>query len=136
MISYMISYRFQMCTPGIWRYKTVCTSMSRYIPYWRHGCMRNLKMVHTSLYSRDAVGKIQAERHKTQTFPFQCSHDAASPDGAASPLRRRLRAGQWELFIFFARQASSALLISGRRRTLTMISRSPIISIFSPKSSS
>ncbi len=40
-----------------------------------------------------------------QTFPFQCSHDAASPDGAASPRRRRLRAGQWELFIFFARPA-------------------------------
>ncbi len=35
-----------------------------------------------------------------QTFPFQCSHDAASPDGAVSPRRRRLRAGQWELFIF------------------------------------
>ncbi len=36
-----------------------------------------------------------------QTFPFQCSHDAASPDGAASPRRRRPaeagpRAGQWE----------------------------------------
>jgi hypothetical protein len=32
---------------------------------------------------------------------------------------------------FFARPASSALLISGRRRTSIMISRSPIISIFS-----
>ncbi len=51
-----------------------------------------------------------------QTFPspLQCSHDAALPDGAASPRRRRLRAGQWELFIFFARPARSALLISGK----------------------
>ncbi len=35
---------------------------------------------------------------------FRCSHDAASrpdSDGAASPRRRRLRAGQWELFFFF-----------------------------------
>jgi hypothetical protein len=67
-----------------------------------------------------------------QPFPFQCSHDAASPDGAASlPRRRRrpgrltgLRAGQWELFVFFARPARSALLISGRRKT--SITRSPI----------
>jgi hypothetical protein len=45
-----------------------------------------------------------------QTFPFQCSHDAASPDGrrrAASPRRRRLRAGQWELFIFFFNDTGS-----------------------------
>ncbi len=62
------------------------------------------------------------------TFPFQCSHDAASPDGAASQLLRRLWAGQWELFIFFARPARSALLISGRRRT--SISRSQITSTF------
>ncbi len=71
-----------------------------------------------------------------QTFPFQCSHYAASPNGSASPPRRRLRVGQWESFIFFARPARSAQLISGRRRTSIMISRSPIISIFSPKSSS
>jgi hypothetical protein len=74
------------------------------------------------------------KRAINHTFPFQCSHDAASPDGAASPRRRRLRAGQWELFIFFARPARSALLISGRRRTLIMISHSPIISISSSRS--
>jgi hypothetical protein len=42
---------------------------------------------------------------------------------------RRLRARQWEMFVFFACPARSALLISGRRRT--SISRSPIISTFS-----
>ena len=36
-----------------------------------------------------------------QTFPFQCNHNAASRDGAASPRQRRLRTGQLELFIFF-----------------------------------
>jgi hypothetical protein len=69
------------------------------------------------------------KRALDQTFHFKCSHDAASPDGAASPRRRRLRAGQRELFIVFARPARSALLVSGRRRTSIMISRSPIISI-------
>jgi hypothetical protein len=54
---------------------------------------------------------------------------------AASPRRRLLRAQQWELFIFFARPARSVLLISGRRRTSSMISRSPIISMFSLKAS-
>ncbi len=71
-----------------------------------------------------------------------CNHTAwdceldLSPYCAASPRRRRLREGQWKLFIFFARQArapsESALLIqvSGRLRR-TSISRSPIISNFS-----
>ncbi len=76
------------------------------------------------------------KRATDQTFSFQCSHDAASPDCAASPRRRRLREGHWKLFIFFARQArarsESALLIqvSGRLRR-TSIPRSPIISNFS-----
>ncbi len=35
--------------------------------------------------------------------------DAASPNGAASQRQRRLRAERWELFIFFACQASSVL---------------------------
>ncbi len=39
------------------------------------------------------------KRAINRTFPFQCSHDAASPDGAASPRRRRLRAEQWELLM-------------------------------------
>jgi hypothetical protein len=32
--------------------------------------------------------------------PEADAYDAGSPDGAASPRRRRLRAGQWELFIY------------------------------------
>ncbi len=61
--------------------------------------------VHSNFIWRLDLGHKKNQRN-TVTFPLQCSHDAASPDGAASALRRRLRAGQWELFIFFLRERS------------------------------
>jgi hypothetical protein len=101
-------YRYILVYVGLYRYHTIAW----YIP------------VHTGTYW-----------YELGTYHWS-GFQMESPDGAASPRRRRLRAGQWELFIFFARPARSALLISGRRRTSIMISRSPIISIFSPQSSS
>ncbi len=56
-------------------------------------------------------------------FPFQYSHDAASPDGGASPRRRRLRAGQWELFIFFVARCDLRLTVTGSRVNVDIFSR-------------
>jgi hypothetical protein len=43
--------------------------------------------------------------------PEADAYDAGSPDGAASPRRRRLREGQWELFIFI-------YFLGGREKSL------------------
>ncbi len=106
---------------------------SAYSTYWNHDCI--LCILSCSLGFPKPAGP-RPETRLAGYKPKGVIHSLRlSPSNVATMLLRlmspprRLKARQWELFVFFARPARSALLISGRRRTL--ISRSPIISTFS-----